>query len=190
MKQGIGLGDIKYAKEINRTGNHRFIWHACINCGKERWVQIKHTKPESLRCRSCGAKVCLQYGENSAQWRGGKNKTSSGYIQIWLSSQDFFFPMAHCDNYILEHRLVMAQYLGRCLQRWEVVHHKNGVKDDNRIENLELTLKGSHSLSHSKGYKDGYAKGLIDGRDKQIEELRQQIKLLQWEIRELGVYSK
>ncbi len=61
-----------------------------------------------------------------------------GYIMVRLSKEDSFFRKMTTGNAILEHRLVMAKHLSRCLFPWEIVHHKNGVKTDNRLENLML----------------------------------------------------
>jgi len=67
-----------------------------------------------------------------------------GYIGIRLSANGFFHPMVSKDGYVLEHRLVVARHLGRCLYRWEIVHHKNHIRDDNRIENLQLVSDDRH----------------------------------------------
>ena len=105
------------------------VWSACISCGKERWV---NKGKEQSKCLSCANKR----GANP-HWKGGRN-IHDGYVRYCLSPDDFFYPMCDTQGRVFEHRLMMAKHLNRCLLTWEVVHHKNGIKDDNRLENLVL----------------------------------------------------
>lgn len=149
-----------------------YIWSACQKCGKERWVVLKHGEPAYSHCYPCS--IILhprQRGANHYHWKGGRRSDGNGYILVYLESDDFFFPMTGKDHCVLEHRLVMAKHLGRCLQTWELVHHKGkryiGIENrsDNLIDNLELTTNGSHSREHSKGYRDGYRQGYQDAQN-------------------------
>jgi len=83
-------------------------------------------------------------GEKSPNWKGGRTRNVDGYVIVYAPDH----PRAYNGSQVLEHRLIMEQYLGRHLQSWEYVHHKNGVKDDNRIENLELTNIKEHAREH------------------------------------------
>jgi hypothetical protein len=76
------------------------------------------------------------YGDATIKMNNGINKNKQGYIEIRTASGN-----GRKGKYTLEHRLVMEQFLGRSLTSNETVHHKNGVRDDNRIENLELWSK-------------------------------------------------
>ena len=75
-------------------------------------------------------------GSSAPYWKGGRTKTQMGYMRVYSPNH----PNA-IKNYVLEHRLVMEKHLGRLLLKHETVHHKNGIKDDNRLENLELWTK-------------------------------------------------
>ena len=79
-------------------------------------------------------------GKRSFGWKGGRIKDKLGYIHIWKPEH----PNAKMKGYVQEHRLVMSEHLGRPLESYEIVHHKNAVKDDNRLKNLELLTKKVH----------------------------------------------
>ncbi|MFA5307032.1 MAG: HNH endonuclease signature motif containing protein [Candidatus Babeliales bacterium] len=129
LQEYTGLVD-KYGRTAGKA--------ICEVCGKEFIRRLSKLR-ESIHhycSRACRNKRNLT-GEKNPTWKGGRWQTPQGYIIINLP-----------DGHTLEHRLVMELHLGRKLTDEELVHHKNGIKDDNRIENLELTTKAEHARHH------------------------------------------
>ena len=90
-----------------------------------------------------GIQTRKRYGSTHGSWKGGRIKISQDYILIWIDHNHKYWCMSQKGGYVLEHRLVMAEKLGRSLKQNETVYHINGIKNDNRPENFELR-KGKH----------------------------------------------
>lgn len=159
------LNDISRGIEIGHKGDrHYYRWSACEVCGNERWVTLKNGQIVSLKCKTCSNRVLqrklVEYHKNRPFKQCKHYLERGGYIVVNLPYSSFFYPMCHHSRkngrggWVLEHRLVMAKYLSRCLERWEVVHHRNGVRDDNRQENLELTTGLKHNTQLNAVIKD------------------------------------
>jgi len=113
----------------------------CIQCGRPFPVYKEGVEHCGRKCAGL-TQSQRQKGENNPVWKGGQYHLASGYIRVKVDQKHQMYSMTDCNGYVLEHRLVMAEHLGRPLKSHEHVHHRNGVRDDNRIENLELWTVG------------------------------------------------
>jgi hypothetical protein len=92
-----------------------------------------------------------QLGENNSKWSGGEYfHRKEGYWYI----KSHGHPNAMKDGYVRKHVYNFTVREGQlfcCMLKWGIVHHKNGVKDDNDIDNLEGMMRSKHHSHHHKG---------------------------------------
>jgi hypothetical protein len=138
----------------------------CKLCGKIYLSDRKQSKFCNIKCS--GKWVVKNYlnknikfrdynGENNPCWRGGRLKRNDGYILIYRPKHPYY----NADGlYVFEHRLVIENKIGRYLTKKEKVHHINGNRSDNRIENLKLINRQSeHCRIHGFDKNGGWNKG-------------------------------
>lgn len=121
-------------------------WRSIANLGENNpFFGKKHKKEvKEKQSRYMSNKI---KGSNNPSWNGGRRKSSDGYILVYKPEH----PLTGNQNCVREHRLVMEKALGRYLSVDEIVHHINGIRTDNRIENLMLFESNS---AHRKYHKE------------------------------------
>ncbi len=123
---------------LNRWGllGNKIAWMFRCDCGNEKAIRIDAVRSGntiSCGCRKLEASRTQPTMEKSPNWKGGR-RIDGGYVFVYHPDH----PMAKKNGYVREHAYVMCEHLGRTLIKGENVHHINGNKEDNRIENLEL----------------------------------------------------
>lgn len=97
-------------------------------------------------------------GKGLPGYKTGRQKTAQGYIQIVIKDH----PFADKRGRVFEHRYIMELSLGRYLEKNERIDHINGIRDDNRSENLRLATHSQNQMNRGKpsnnttGYKNIY----------------------------------
>src|SRR6266852_1497506 len=132
----------------------RKLYEQAGSCSElARWLDIPQP---TLRYRLVKASINLRtgyrspkkvrhYGTDHYNWRGGTYFHNRGYIMEYAPDHPASKPG---KGYIMQHRLIMESSLGRYLLPTELVHHINGDKKDNRLENLEIKSQSDHIKHH------------------------------------------
>lgn len=121
----------------------------CELCGKDFYVKRYRMKKARFCSISCSSKKIYtqnvafaeakhKSGNAHPNFKGG-HKRKDGYKLVSINGRLRY-----------EHRVLMEGFLGRELSKEETLHHKNGVKDDNRIENLEVLTRSEHTNRYHK----------------------------------------
>ena len=139
---GVRFGKLLVLERTDKRTKKGGILSKCLcDCG-----QTTEAATDKLRAgqkRSCGCSRLgnypVMYGDKNPAWRGGRRISRQGYVDIKMRSH----PRANYEGYVLEHRLVMEEKLGRYLTPKEVVHHIDGNRVNNTPENLHLFPNGS-----------------------------------------------
>lgn len=151
-----GISDRKNGKDLS-----------CKLCGKIVYVPKYRLKTFSYCSRKCSAQLAYKNriykplskeikdkisnnltgrfrGEDSPHWKGGRILYADGYIYIYSSNH----PYKDSHGYVFEHRLIVEKEIKRYLLPSEHIHHINGNKQDNRIENLKILTNSEHLKLH------------------------------------------
>ena len=151
----IARGIIRTRTGAWRIGMTTYIQVACSVCGEDCFV-VKHLA-EKGALPLCGQKC---NAKRKSLLHTGAERVQRGYVVVHRPDH----PMAAKSGKLLGHRLVMSEHLGRPLEPGEVVHHKDGNRSNNAIENLELMS----------GHKEHAA---VHAQESELYQLRQQGEL-------------
>ena len=163
--EGLKFGKLTVIEKGEKDNLGRFRWLCSCECGNNTLCYSTNLK-SGLRV-SCGCSArekTIKRNKDNSLPNYSKHKNSQGYVLVKVPDH----PNSFKRGWVLEHVYVMSEHLGRPLVKGENVHHKNGIRHDNRIENLELWASSQPSgqrvedvITFCKDYLQQYAPHLL-----------------------------
>jgi len=139
--KGKRFGRLLALTEPREIDGKRYRCLCECECGQQ--VEVYYYNLLKGHTTSCGCwnreVAASRKGKDRYNWKGGRRKRGNGYVSL----------LQEDGSYRQEHILVVERKLGRKLLPDETVHHKNGLRDDNREENLELRVRAKHPAGAS-----------------------------------------
>ena len=155
-----------------KSGSEKKVVLVCDLCGKETitlWhnyiqYQRKNGWTGNSKCQPCAARNTgirmkgkrnprilsrnTRTGSASQNWKGGKYIDLHGYVMVLVRHGKRLEGESGWARYKKEHIVLIEEHLGRTLGKSEIVHHINGDKQDNRLENLWVSTHSEHRKAH------------------------------------------
>ncbi len=113
---------------------------------REKMSKARKGKKMSKEAREKMSKAHIGIYRNPSKYGGHRKLRADGYISVYCSNH----PSQSKDGYVMEHRLIIEEIIGRYLEPKEVVHHINKIRSDNRLENLKHMSFVAHAGMHMK----------------------------------------
>lgn len=135
-ESGKRYGKLVVIKMVDERRNGCVCWLVKCDCGNELIVTGAGLRSNHTKHCGCGVR-----GENNWRWAGGRIADGEGYVKILRPEH----PNAYATGYVSEHVYVMSEHIKRPIRKGETVHHRNGNRSDNRLDNLELRV-GPHGV--------------------------------------------
>lgn len=128
------------------VGGGRYCSQACnsvVRLALLHSPKMKIKAREGYKLAQAAGRIAHAVGPDHPSWKGGRYVTRDGYIQLSVGGK-----------VKQEHRLVVERAIGRPLLTEEIVHHINHVKDDNRLENLQILSRSEHAKEHAGDFRN------------------------------------
>ncbi len=138
---GRRYGKLTAVRPFSCGPNPKWIFRC--DCGAEK-PMVKG----NVISRGTGSCGCLKKGSGNGNWKGGEIEDGHGRVLIYSPSHP---NPSYCGTHVYRYRLVIEKSLGRYLDPKEIVHHINGDKRDDRLENLQVMSQSEHARLHMTG---------------------------------------